>query len=155
MSAKNLITYLFWIYLLALLVLTVIPLNTIEGGSSISNRQVMNVRGDYWLHALAYIPLPILMGITIQDKVKRTGKTLKSIWMKVIFYSIVLAASLEFFQLLLSSRTFNINDLVGNAGGVMVGSLLILGFNTNRNLINILLISKQKVSKTKWIILPL
>jgi glycopeptide antibiotics resistance protein len=127
----------------------VIPLNTVEGGSSISNRQVLNVRGDYWLHALAYIPLPILMGITIQDKVKRTGKTLKTIWMKVIFYSIVLAASLEFFQLLLSSRTFNINDLAGNTGGVMVGFLLMLAFNINRNSIYPFYNSKQKVFTKK------
>ena len=123
--------HLFWIYLLALLVLTVIPIHTAEGSSSINNRQVMNVRGDYWLHALAYIPLPLLMRITIQNRLISRGKVLKSLFIRVVFFSVILAAGLEFFQLLLSYRTFNMNDLAGNAGGVMAGSLLMLAFNIN------------------------
>ena len=132
MSTKNLITYLFWIYLLALLLLTVIPLNTIDGGSSINDRQVMNVRGDYWLHVLAYIPLPLLMGVSIQKKLNVRAINTKNNWIKVILYSLILAVGLEFFQLLLSYRTFNINDLAGNTGGVLLGLLVLLAFSIGK-----------------------
>lgn len=132
MSTPKVITYLFWIYLLALLVLTMIPLNTVDGGSSISNRQVMNVRGDYWLHVLAYIPLPLLMGVTIQNKLKIKAINNKNNWIRVIFCSIILAAGLEFFQLLLSYRTFNLNDLAGNTGGVLLGLLALLGISMGK-----------------------
>jgi glycopeptide antibiotics resistance protein len=109
-----------------------IPLNTVDGGSSISNRQVMNVRGDYWLHVLAYIPLPLLMGVTIQNKLKIKAINNKNNWIRVIFCSIILAAGLEFFQLLLSYRTFNLNDLAGNTGGVLLGLLALLGISMGK-----------------------
>jgi len=115
--------WLFWLYLTVIILLTVIPTGTADSGSFFSRNPNLDVRRDYLLHILIYLPMPFLMKnnlkISIRDISRYRGKLLTG----VVFISLFLAVGLEFFQMLLDYRTFNVNDLAGNAGGVILGSL--------------------------------
>ena len=133
MSTQRILTYLFWFYLLALILATAIPLSVGDSSFTLNDNYTLNIRWDYLVHAMVYMPLPLFMSFLIPNKPKESVKTTR-IKMKILFFSLTLAAAFEFLQLLLSYRTFNINDLAGNTGGVLLGYSLILVFNLNRNL---------------------
>ena len=60
LNIKN-ITY---IYLLILLLGTVLPLNSVSS-STLNYNYTLHIRWDYLLHALVYIPLPVLLGLSL------------------------------------------------------------------------------------------
>ena len=89
----------------------------------------MNFRADYLLHPLAYIPLPVLLWVyTSNRSVFIFQMRLKGIFL----ISFIIASGLEFFQILIPFRAFNLLDLTGNIGGVILGSMMILVFKNNR-----------------------
>ncbi|MFW5804658.1 MAG: VanZ family protein [bacterium] len=103
--------FLTYLYLIALLLATVLPIN---GSGVLNDSYTLNIRWDYLLHALVYIPLPLLM----KTLVKNTGKA--------IFVSLPIAAGLELLQMFIPYRTFNINDLIANVAGVMTGCIVMI-----------------------------
>ena len=101
------------LYLLLLLVGTLIPIGM--GSEPLSNNYTFHIRADYLLHALFYIPLPLLLLLS------RSGR--KGGWLKVILVSLVVVILFETVQMLVPYRAFNINDLFANGVGVLIGLL--------------------------------
>jgi len=124
--------YVFWVYLLALFLLTVFPIHQVDSLIFQSSHSPWAIRLDYILHVLVYLPLPVLMGYSIENRQKRSGKARIMIVIRVVFFSLVVASGFETLQLLLEYRTFNINDLAGNTGGVIAGTILYI-FHTFQN----------------------
>ena len=99
------------LYLLLLLVGALIPLGM--GSEPLSNNYTFHIRADYLLHALFYIPLPLLLLLS------RSGR--KGGWLGVIMVSLVVVILFETVQMMVPYRAFNINDLFANAVGVLIG----------------------------------
>jgi VanZ family protein len=110
---------LFYCYLIVLILLSVLPINST--GSSINHVFVVSIRLDYLLHCLVYIPLVFFAWIDKELNIlKLPVKTVG--WIIVIF---AFAMVTEWIQFFLPYRAFNINDLVANALGVLIGFLII------------------------------
>lgn len=101
------------LYLLLLLVGALIPLG--RGSELLGNNYTFDIRADYLLHALVYIPLPLLL------RLSRSGR--KGGWLAVIMVSLVVVILFETVQMLVPYRAFNINDLFANGVGVLIGLL--------------------------------
>ena len=101
------------LYLLLLLVGALIPLGM--GSEPLSNNYTFHIRADYLLHALFYIPLPLILLLS------RSGK--KGGWLKVILFSLVIVILFETVQMLVPYRAFNINDLFANGVGLLIGGI--------------------------------
>lgn len=76
---------------------------------------------DVTLNLLAYLPLGLLLGLTLRV---RLG-VLNSLWCSCLL-GIALSASMEFLQMYLPTRTSSSLDLLANAGGALIGALLAL-----------------------------
>ncbi|MFO8055054.1 MAG: VanZ family protein [Bacteroidales bacterium] len=106
-TVRNVFNVVFWVYFLALLTGNFIPLGSAQ--QSMSSNEIFNLRWDYLLHALLYIPLPVLMlGV-----IKRPGI--------IALLSLLLASGLEIAQMFVEFRTFNMNDFFSNLLGVAIG----------------------------------
>ena len=101
------------LYLLLLLVGALIPLG--KGSELLGNNYTFDIRADYLLHALVYIPLPLLLLLS------RSGR--KGGWLTLILVSLVVVILFETVQMLVPYRAFNINDLFANGVGVLIGLL--------------------------------
>ncbi|MFH0759005.1 MAG: VanZ family protein [Bacteroidota bacterium] len=108
------------IYYLAFLFLgSVVPLW--QGSTVLSNNYTLHIRWDYLIHFFIYMPLPVLMFL----RLKRGLSAL--IWIQVILYSVCIGVLFEGIQMLLPYRSFNINDLLANTVGVVLGiSVLVI-----------------------------
>jgi VanZ family protein len=106
---------LFPAYSLILILLAVLPIN--GPGSQINHIFIVSVRLDYLLHGLVYIPLAVLAVI---DRKLMFGKSsLRTFgWFMVL---IIFAAVTEWIQYYLPYRAFNINDLMANILGIIIG----------------------------------
>ena len=104
------IKLLTWLYLLLLVLLSVLPINS---GVTLNNTYVVELRLDYLIHALVLLPLPVLLTLSLGD---RSG-----FWIWVISFSLLIVVFTEGIQMVLPYRTFNINDLLGNGAGALVG----------------------------------
>lgn len=100
-------------YLLLLLTGALIPLGM--GSTALNNNYTFHVRADYLLHALFYIPLPVVLLLS------RWGR--RAGLMQVILFSILAVVLFETVQMLVPYRAFNINDLIANGVGVLIGLL--------------------------------
>jgi len=109
MSIKNIIRALFVIYFVALVVVTVIPLGGVS--TSLSGTEVLSLRMDYLLHALVFLPLVTLW---------KLSKPAHPLWV-IIVAGIGLAALAEISHIWIPYRAYNINDLIGNALGALLG----------------------------------
>lgn len=105
-------------YLTLMVLAAVLPINGTE--SALNNNYTLNIRWDYLLHALAYIPIPVLIKYLV-----------KPYW-QIIAASLLIAAALEAFQLLLPYRAFNANDLIANMIGVAIGIILVVIMRESR-----------------------
>ncbi len=117
-------------YLLVLFAGTVVPLFTGEDGRSLNDTYTLQIRRDYWLHALVYIPLPILLGLYFRKR----SQVLKNehrfsnrrLWIRIIGLSLFITVFFESLQLILPYRSFNINDMAANGIGATIGMLTFL-----------------------------
>ena len=122
---KKVIRGIFWSYMAILLVLTIIPPQT-DQTRSLSHHYLLMIRWDYLLHAIAYLPWPILVHFSYRNPSKAVSRGCKQEGLKWFALALLIAVGFEFLQLVIPYRTFNINDLTGNVGGVLTGSLLLL-----------------------------
>ena len=99
------------LYLLLLLAGALIPLG--NGSTTLSNNYAFHVRADYLLHAIFYIPLPIVLLLS--------GWGRKGGWIPVILLCLLVVVLFESMQMLVPYRAFNINDLIANGVGVLLG----------------------------------
>jgi VanZ family protein len=78
----------------------------------LTDNYTLNIRWDYLLHAMVYFPLPLLM-------VLGWKRNLRMVW--IVAVSLAVFVLFELIQRILPYRSFNINDMVANGVGVMLG----------------------------------
>jgi len=100
------------IYLLILLAGALIPLG-MGPATALNNNYVLQVRADYLLHSIFYIPLPLIL--LLSPLGRRVGG------MQVVLFSMVVVVLFETVQMLVPYRAFNINDMFANGVGVILG----------------------------------
>ena len=107
------IKFITYSYLLILLLGTVIPLNPVS--SALNDNYTLHIRWDYLLHAMVYIPLPVLLGLYLK----------KGSWIRIVLLTLPVTVLLEVLQMVIPYRFFNINDLMANCVGAIIGFMLI------------------------------
>lgn len=124
----NFLKYLLWIYLAVLIFGTVLKTTDPEQ-MKLSDKYILNIRWDYIMHAIVYLPLPLLLNWNYTGKTgkKDNGKTRLAgkTWLN-FFLALFIATGLEVFQMLIPYRTFNVNDLLANGLGAILGFPLFL-----------------------------
>ncbi len=99
---------LFVVYIIFILLLLTLPLNGTN--TILNNTWIVEIRLDYLLHAILFLPFLILC--------------IKAWLINIIialFFGILFAAISEGLQYLLPYRAFNINDLLANILGIFLG----------------------------------
>jgi len=76
-------------------------------------------RVDYFLHAIAFLVLPIIAYFSSSDNKKR------KFWWILIAISVVIAIGTEFLQNFVPDRTFNPLDILSNLSGLFIGIILV------------------------------
>ena len=109
-----------------LLIGAVIPLNSVS--TALNDNYTLHIRWDYLLHAVAYLPLPVLMWLYLEKgsfksdrSIGGTGRFL--LW--IVLFPLFIASFYEALQLIVPYRRFNINDMVASCMGVVIGLILI------------------------------
>jgi glycopeptide antibiotics resistance protein len=97
------------LYLMFLVVMVVVPLG--ELNTMLSDTFVFELRLDYLVHVLVFLPLVVLW---------RLGFARHSLWV-IMGVGVILAVGLEGVQYMLPYRAWNVNDAVGNVTGVVLG----------------------------------
>ena len=112
--------FFFLIYTVVLILLAVLPINSSE--SAINNTNVVSIRLDYLLHFAVFIPWMFLLrrysGVSFRAD---AGKAVL-----LLLAGIGFAVANEAVQYVLPYRAFNINDLVANSVGVVLGAGMFL-----------------------------
>jgi glycopeptide antibiotics resistance protein len=107
---------LFYAYLLAIIALIALPLNS---ANELNNITILQLRGDYFFHILMFLPWAFF----------RQALAIKTLpWLML---GLLFAAGTEDLQYFLPWRAFNVNDLIANMAGVLLG-FLITGFSANK-----------------------
>ncbi len=102
---------LFVLYLSTIVLIVSIPLGNFN--MVLNHTTVICFRLDYLLHALMFIPLVVLWRLSFPKH---------HLWI-VLAGGLVLASAMEGIQYLLPYRAWNINDLLGNGVGVLLGGV--------------------------------
>ena len=124
------IKYITLIYLLILLIGTVLPINSVLT-TPLDDIYTLQIRGDYLLHALVYIPLPVLLGLYFK---KRTREEIRQqtnniqFWIRLVLFTLPVTVLIELVQLVIPYRAFNINDMMANGVGAILGLMVFLIF---------------------------
>ncbi len=105
---------LFRLYFFAIILLITLPINK---SGSLNDITVVHLRGDYFFHILTFIPWAFF-GLLMK----------KNMWMWMI-PGLLFAFGTELLQLILPWRRFNINDLIANGAGVLLGTLIFILLN--------------------------
>lgn len=98
------------LFIFLLVALMVIPI-----GSGANNTFVAGFRGDYIIHLVIYLPWMFLRRMIFGEKVG------KLCWLVV---GILTVLALEYIQMLLPYRGFNVNDILAGEIGVIVSFAL-------------------------------
>lgn len=109
---------LFLFYTAAVFVLAVLPLNGKD--AAINHMYVINVRLDYVIHALIFLPWMPLYALAVKKKLN--GRRWK-ILLSGLAAGLLFAAAAEGVQFFIPYRAFNVNDLIGNGIGVTAGGI--------------------------------
>jgi glycopeptide antibiotics resistance protein len=97
---------LFRIYFIVVLVLMTLPLNK---SGSLNHIYVIKIRGDYFFHALIFLPWAFF------------GPFMKkNPWLWFVF-GLLFAVGSELLHYLIPYRRFNINDILSNSIGIILG----------------------------------
>ena len=111
---------IFTAYTVMLLLLAILPIN--RAGSTINHTHIVSIRLDYLLHFSIFLPWMFLLwkmvGISFRSNFHQT--------LYYIFLGLLFASAIEAVQYPMPYRAFNINDLLANNMGVMLGAVLFL-----------------------------
>ena len=88
----------------------------INSSGDLNDITILHFRGDYFFHALLFLPWSLFQIIP---------KYQLSVW---IIMGLIFAVGSELIQLILTYRAFNINDLFANSIGIVSGFILHLVF---------------------------
>jgi len=102
-----------FIYVVGMLILVVLPLNDTKA-SFLSDTYVVKLRLDYLVHVIVFLPFILLV------KLSYSMDLLKGLLLGLVFAGIC-----EGIQYLLPYRSFNVNDLIANVIGIIVGIVLV------------------------------
>lgn len=105
-------------YMAVILLLHVIPLSSdiVE----LDKIKVIDIRLDYLLHVLIFIPWALILWLAF-DICFRTNAVKAFLW---LLAGMAFAAGAEYLQNFLPYRAFNINDVMGNVIGVVLGGVV-------------------------------
>jgi len=109
---------IFWFYSLLLVLLSVLPVNS--SNNVINHTTVLKIRLDYFVHFAIYIPWIILL----QQLTKKNFRSNTLETCLLILAGLFFSFANEGIQYFLPYRAFNINDLMGNALGIILGSIV-------------------------------
>ncbi len=110
----KLIKILFYLYVLLVIISVFWSVNTTGGERSLNKIYVLNLRADYLLHILAFLPWAFF-GYLMN----------KNFWWWLLA-GILFASLSESMHYFLDYRTYNINDLISNLIGIVLGAVIIL-----------------------------
>ena len=99
----------FSFYCLIIILLVTLPLN---GAKELVDITIFHFRGDYFFHALLFLPWALFQLLP------------KTQWVLWIIIGLLFAVSSEMIQFFLSYRAFNINDMFANSIGIFTGFIL-------------------------------
>jgi len=116
------INRIFYFYTILLVLLAVLPINGSDSGSSLNNIYIVSIRLDYLLHFAVFMPWMFLLWKMVGVSFSRDPRAT----LLYIILGLLFATANEAIQYLLPYRAFNINDLLANGLGVMLGSVLFL-----------------------------
>jgi VanZ family protein len=105
------------IYTSLIVVLAVLPINGTD--SILNNQYILNIRLDYLVHFVIFIPWMMLIWLFKGLRFDRTPLRVFG-W---ILAGIALGVATEYIQYFLPYRSFNINDLLANVMGVIFGGV--------------------------------
>ncbi len=104
----------FWIYFIAIILLIVLPINRPGSKFYLNDILVVRIRGDYFAHALIFVPWAFFMAPMKQK-----------VWLWLVL-GLLFSTGTEMLQYLLPYRRFNINDLISNSLGILIGMIILL-----------------------------
>lgn len=108
---------LFLVYTILLVLLAMLPIN--NGESVLNNNYLLGIRLDYFLHfAIVFSWMFMLRkyaGVSFRERPFTA--------FLVLLAGLTFALANEWIQVPLSYRAYNVNDLVANGLGVLIGSL--------------------------------
>lgn len=104
----------------------VIPLNSVS--TALNDNYTLHIRWDYLLHAVAYLPLPLLMWLYFEKGSFKSDQSIGGqgrflLW--VVLFPLLIASFYEALQLIVPYRRFNINDMFAGSIGVIIGLVLL------------------------------
>ena len=111
-------------YLLFLFLIAVLPINNSSSGT-LNSIFVVRIRLDYLLHSILFIPWIFLYSVTFRPE-KISDKLI------MVIAGLLMAFATEGIQYFLTYRAYNINDLLANFLGVLLGSFALL-INRKKN----------------------
>ena len=111
---------LFGLYLLFLILMAVLPINSTTN-TTLTDVFVVHIRLDHLLHAVLFIPWAFLYLVTFRP-VKWNEQLL------LVISGLLMAFATEGVQYFLTYRSYNINDMIANWMGVVLGIGLVVGW---------------------------
>ena len=112
---------LFFLYCLMLILFSILPIN--GESSPLNDIYIVKIRVDYLLHTIIFLPFLSLAMLSLSNPLSR--KPTKKL-LFLIITGLLFAIIIECIQLYLSYRSFNINDLIANSFGIILGLPIIL-----------------------------
>jgi glycopeptide antibiotics resistance protein len=122
---QNISNLFFWIWSASIVLVSISPGASV--GSAIIGEYYFRL--DYPLHAIAFIPLPVLSWIhrgCSRNIFNNSGYRL------TILFCFVLAIVAETLQIFVPTRTFNPLDIVSNSSGVVLGLITVAVLSRRR-----------------------
>ena len=110
--------FLGFLYVGLLLLGSVIPIGN-QASDILMDNYTLDIRWDYLLHALIYLPLPLVL--FYRRRIIDGG-----LLVRLVFISAFIPVLFEFLQMAIPYRSFNINDLLANCFGVLMGWVFVL-----------------------------
>ena len=120
--AKN--NSLGFLYVGLLLLGSAVPIGNLASDILMDN-YTLDIRWDYLLHALIYLLLPLIL---FYGRRNITG----SVAIRMVFISALIPVLFEILQMVIPYRSFNINDLLANCFGVVLGWALAVAWRKSR-----------------------
>lgn len=99
--------------------LVTLPINST---GELNNITILHFRGDYFFHALLFIPWAFFI------------VSMKKPFLFWFILGLILAIGSELIQYYLPYRAFNINDLLANSIGIIIGYTLYYSFQKLKNI---------------------